>query len=109
MSRAVDARPSVDTRTRPVGASSPVDPAAFWDGEWRDALARNGERAAADAERLGLAPIAIAVDSEVWTLRRGERTLDVVAGRDATTLQVALDRDAFSDLVHEQRQELFDL
>ena len=55
-------------------------PATFWAGEWRDALARNGARAAADAERLGLPPLAIAVDGDVWTLRRGERTLEVVPG-----------------------------
>jgi hypothetical protein len=100
------AGPSVDTRTRPVGAVSPVDPATFWDGEWRDALARNGERAAADAEHLGLVPLAIAVDGDVWTLRRGERALEVVPGRDETNLQVALDRDAFADLVHERRTAL---
>lgn len=107
MSRTHDvAGPSVDTRTRLVGAVAPVDPATFWDGEWRDALARNGERAAADAERLGLAPLAIAVDGDVWTLRRGERVLEVVPGRDATNLPVELDRDAFADLVHERRTAL---
>ena len=100
------ARPSVDTRTRPVGASSPVDPAEFWDGEWRDALARNGARAAADAERLDLPSLAIVVDGDAWTLRRGERTLEAVPGRDAATLEVALDRDAFADLVHEKRTAL---
>jgi Phytanoyl-CoA dioxygenase (PhyH) len=100
------ARPSVDTRTRLVGTSAPVDAATFWNGEWLNALARNGERAAADAERLDLAPLAIAVDGDVWTLRRGERTLEAVPGGDATALQVALDRDAFGDLVHEQRTAL---
>lgn len=107
MSRTDDvARPSVDTRTRPVGASSPVDPAVFWDGEWRDALARNGARAAADAERLDLPPLAVVVDGDAWSLRRGERTLEAVPGRDAATLEVALDRDAFADLVHEKRTAL---
>jgi hypothetical protein len=100
------ARPSVDTRTRRVGATAPVDPADFWGGEWRDALARNGERAAADADRLGLPPLAIAVDGDVWTLRRDEGTLAVSPGRDATTLQVAFDREAFADLVHERRTAL---
>ena len=100
------ARPSVDTRTRPVGASSPADAAAFWGGEWNDALARNGERAAADAERLGLAPLAISVDDDVWTLRRGDGTLEVVPGRDPTTLLVSLDGDAFGDLVTERRTAL---
>ena len=100
------ARPSVDTRTRPVGPSAPVDPAAFWNGEWRTALARNGARAAADAERLDLPPLAIVIDGDAWTLRRGDRTLEAVRGRDAATPHVALDRDAFADLVHEKRTAL---
>jgi hypothetical protein len=100
-------RPRVDTRTRPVGAAAPLDAAAFWAAEWNDALARNGARAATDAERLGLPALAIAVDGEEWTLRRGEGSLDVVPGRDATTaLHVALDRDAFTDLVCERRTAL---
>ena len=98
-------RPSVDTRTRSVGAAPPVDPAAFWAGEWRDALARHGERAAADAERLDLPPLAIAVDDDVWTLRRSADDVEVVPGRDAA-LEVSLDRDAFADLVHERRTAL---
>ena len=102
------ARPSVDTRTRPVGTLPAVDAAAFWNGEWLDALSRNGERhAAADAARLDLPPLAIAVDGEVWTLRRGERTLDgggrARAARPARSRSTA---DAFTDLVHERRTAL---
>jgi len=100
------ARPSVDTRTRPTGARSPVDPVTFWDGEWRDAVARNGPRAFADAEVLGLPPLAIVVDGDAWTLRRGDQALEVVAGRDTAARQVALDRDAFTDLVNENRTAL---
>jgi len=100
------ARPSVDTRTRSVGASAPIEAAAFWDGEWSDALARNGSRAAADAARLGLPPLAIAVEDDVWTLRLGAGTLEVVPGREATTLLVSLDGDAFADLVTERRTAL---
>ena len=99
-------RPSVDTRTRRVGASVPVDAADFWAGDWNAALARNGERAFGDAERLGLPPLAIAVDGDVWTLRRGERGLEVVPGGAAAALHVALDRDAFTDLVCERRTAL---
>ena len=99
------ARPSVDTRTRPVGESVPVDAATFWNGEWRDALARNGERAAEDASRLDLPPLAIAVDGDVWTLRRGEGTLAVRPGGEAA-LTVSLDGDAFTDLVCERRTAL---
>jgi hypothetical protein len=91
-------RPSVDTRTREVGAAGPVDPTTFWANEWRDALARHGERAAVDADRLDVAPLAIAVDGDVWTLRRGAHGVEVVPGREAT-VEVALDRHAFSDLV----------
>ena len=97
---------SVDTRTRAAGAAPPVDAADFWETEWRDALARNGLRAAADAARLDLAPLAIAVDDAVWTLRRGDGTLDVVSGADAATPRVVLDADAFSDFVAEQRTAL---
>ncbi len=106
MSAADTVRRSVDTRTRAAGASAPVDAATFWAREWREALARNGERAAADAERLGLPPLAIAVDDDVWTLRRNDRTLEVVPGREATSLHVALDAGAFADLVREQRTAL---
>jgi hypothetical protein len=99
-------RPHVDTRTRPIGVAPPVDPTTFWPGEWRDALARNGARAAADAERLGLLPLAIRIGDDVRTLRRGEGSLEVVPGCDPTTPQVALDLDAFADLVSEQRTAL---
>ena len=99
-------RPSVDTRTRAAGAPLPVDAATFWDGEWHDALALNGQRAASDAQRLDLPPIAIAVDGDVWTLRRGEHVLEVVPGCETTTLQVELDGSAFTDLISEQRTAL---
>lgn len=99
-------RPSVDTRTRSSGGRAPVDPASFFDGEWRDAMTRHGERAAADAEHLALPPIALSIEGDVWTLRRTGRTLEVTPGRGDTDLLVALDRDAFSDLVGEERTAL---
>jgi hypothetical protein len=98
-------RPSVDTRSRELGAAGSVDPDAFWAGEWRDAIARHGERAAADAHRLGLAPLAIAVDDDVWTLGLGEHGIEIVPGRE-TAVEIALDRDAFSDLIGERRTAL---
>src|SRR6476620_4773579 len=100
-----DSRPSVDTRTRPVGASAPVAPVAFLAGEWRDALARNGKRAAEDAARLDLPPLAIAVDEQVWTLRRGDGNLEVIDGDDAA-LRVDLSDEAFTDLIQERRTGL---
>ena len=99
-------RPSVDTRTRSMNTAGPIDPAIFWEGEWRDALARNGARAAADATRLGLAPISIAVDGDAWTLRRGDGTIEVGRGRAGADLRVALTRDAFADLICERRTAL---
>jgi hypothetical protein len=95
--------PSVDTRTRAVGGSAPVDAATFWQTEWAGAIERNGARAASDAERLDLPPLTIVVDGDLWTLRRGDRTLEVVPGSDATALRVSLDADAFADLVQERR------
>jgi hypothetical protein len=105
MTRVHNGRPSVDTRAREVGAVGPVDPGAFWTGAWLDALERNGERATEDADRLALAPIAIAVDGDVWTLRRGEQRIEAVPGRDAP-VEIAIDRYAFSDLMVERRTAL---
>jgi hypothetical protein len=98
-------RPSVDTRTRELGAVGPVDPSVFWTGDWLDALARHGDRAADDADRLELPPLAIAVDDDVWTLRRGADGTEVVPGRE-TAVEIALDREAFSDLIVERRTGL---
>ena len=101
MSRTDDvARPSVDARTRSMSAPSVLDPAVFWDVDWNDALARNGARAAADAARLGLRP---ARDRgrrrRVDPAARAKRRSRSFPGGDATPLQVALDREAFTDLV----------
>jgi len=59
-------------------------------------LAHCGERAGADAERLELAPLAVAVDGDVWTIRRGEQTVEA-APSDVRT---------FADLIHECRTAL---
>jgi len=97
---------SADTRTRPVRDAPPVDPAEFWAGAWRDALERNGARAGADADRLALPPLAITIDGDGWTLRQGGGAIEVVPGHDVATLHVEIDRDAFADLVYEQRTAL---
>jgi hypothetical protein len=91
---------------RPVGAAPPIDPADFWTTTWPAALADNDTRAADDAARLDLPPIAIAVDDSVWTLRRGANGLEVARGRDDAAFEVRLDADAFADLVAEQRTAL---
>jgi len=99
------ARPSVDTRSRAVSADGPVDAATFWTGAWRAGAARNGERAGDDATSLRLRPLTLTVDGEAWTLRPDAPGVDVVAGR-ASDLEVALDADAFADLVTERRTAL---
>jgi len=96
---------SVDTRTRPVRAAPRVEPSDFWAGPWQESLARNGARAAADAAYLGLTPLAITIDGESWTLRADGPTLEAARGNDGAP-EVRIDRDAFSDLVYEQRSAL---
>ena len=96
---------SIDTRTRAPGGEGPIDLAAFWTGEWPEAIARHGARAADDAHRLDLPPLAIAVDEDVWTLRRGANGIEVIVGCHAP-LEITLDSDAFADLVCERRSAL---
>ncbi len=98
-------RPRVDTRIRDVGVPGPVDPATFWADDWCDAQVRHGARAADDATRLELPPIAIEVDGVVRTLRRGVDGIEVVPG-DHAALRVGIDRDAFAELVCEERTAL---
>ena len=71
---------SIDMRSRSMNEVGPTDPASFFDGMWQEALGRHGVRAAADAARLSLGPIAIRVDDDAWTLRPGTNTIDVVRG-----------------------------
>ncbi len=93
---------TVDTRSRAVDAPGPASPEAFWTGAWADALAIHGDRAAADAERLDLPPLTIAVDGAAWTLLRSAEGIEVRAGRHAP-LEIGIDGAAFSDLVCERR------
>lgn len=92
-------------RTRTRSTSPPVDPHAFWAGPWVDALAANGEAAAADADLLGVEPLTLRIEGRVVTLRRGDTGLEVVPGAVGEQV-VGLDRDAFEDLVTEERTAL---
>jgi hypothetical protein len=98
-------RPSVDTRTRSSGHDDAIDPAAFWAGAWETAVTANGARAADDAARLRLKPLAVTVDGKTRTLRLVDGTLEVAPGR-ASEVEVTLDHDAFADLVTEHRTAL---
>ncbi len=97
---------SVDTRTRPVNATGPIDPASFFEGEWCEAVAHRGVRAAEDAARLCLPPITIRVDDSAWTLQPRAASIDVVPGAAGTNLRVTLDSPAFADLCCERRTAL---
>jgi hypothetical protein len=97
---------SVDMRTRPINAEGPADPESFFEVDWRDAVARNGRRAATDAARLALGPLAIRVDGDVWTIEPRGKTIDVVPGHVETVPCITLDRPAFADLFCERRTAL---
>ena len=97
---------NVDTRTRAAGVAPRVDAATFWATSGRPMRWTATAAAAADAARLDLAPLAITVDDEGWTLRRGDGTVEVAPGADPDIPGVVLDADAFSDFVAEQRTAL---
>ncbi|HSZ36631.1 MAG TPA: phytanoyl-CoA dioxygenase family protein [Acidimicrobiales bacterium] len=97
----------MDLRTRPINAAGPADPESFFAVDWREAVARNGRRAAADAARLGLGPLAIEMDDAVWTIRPRAETIDVVrADAGNSSPCVTLDAAAFADLFCERRTAL---
>ena len=97
---------SVDMRTRPINAEGPADPESFFEVDWRDAVARNGRRAAIDAARLVLCPLSIRVDGDVWTIEPRDNTINVVFGHVESEPCITLDRDAFADLFCERRTAL---
>lgn len=94
---------SVDFRTRPVGGTRElVHPANFWQGEWPEALDRNGRRAAADAARLELAPLTLVVEGQAMTLSVSDGELHAVAGETGDG-RVELDTAAFTDFVGDRK------
>ena len=99
------ARRSVDVRTRDRRPTDVVDPAGFWAGTWAEASARHGPQAAADAELLGLETLTIRVDGDAWTVGLGPGGIEARPGTHAALL-VDLDREAFTDLVGEERTAL---
>jgi len=97
---------SVDTRTRPIGASGPADPDSFFADQWQVAGLDHGVRAGQDASRLGLPPLTIRVEGRPWTLVPRTEGIDAVPGTAAANLSVALDAAAFADLFCERRTAL---
>ncbi len=94
---------SVDMRTRPINAVGPVDPGAFFESDWSQAVARNGRQAASDAHELELGPLAIDVGGDVWTMEPREDTIQVRRAAPSAGPVVTLDHPAFADLFCERR------
>jgi hypothetical protein len=85
-----------------VYGSESVSLPAFLEGEWSAALERNGRRAAADANRLGLTPLTIHVEDDCWTLHIDGDTLGAHSAP-AVETQVRIDQAAFDDLVSDRK------
>jgi hypothetical protein len=97
---------SVDTRTRSINVRGPARPSSFFEGEWLEASAQRGARAAYDAARLGLVPLTLRVDGSPWTLLPRAERIDVVPDTARAHLSVALEAEAFADLFCERRTAL---
>ncbi len=92
----------MDRRTRSSYAGESTGLAAFLAGEWHHKLERHGARAAADAGRLGLAPLTIEVEGERWTLSVDGQALGPHAAAPVDA-RVRLDQEAFDDLVSNRK------
>ncbi len=95
-------RQKVDTRTRNLNSIVPIDPTTFWNTTWLQQLSHHGERAYADAVRLGLQPVALKIDDKIWTLMLSDEKIAAVAGQHAALL-IELDQHAFSDWMQDQK------
>ncbi|NND69592.1 MAG: hypothetical protein HKN19_18515 [Halioglobus sp.] len=97
-----DTSRSMDRRTRSAHIHESISLGAFLAGEWSDALARNGPRAAADASRLGLTPLTIEVEGDYWTLAVADNTLGPHSA-EPVAARVCIDLSAFDDLVSNRK------
>jgi hypothetical protein len=92
---------TVDFRTRYVGDVVALTPGDFLDaGHLAPLLDANGFDAGPSATRLGLVPLTLDVDGELLTFAVNDGRLTMRHGGN-DTLVVALDGDAFSDLVQD--------
>ncbi|HWS47761.1 MAG TPA: phytanoyl-CoA dioxygenase family protein [Acidimicrobiia bacterium] len=93
--------PTVDRRTRFEGDTVVLDPDVFGQEYLPALLEAHGGAAGRGAQRLGLVPLTLDVDGQRLTFAAGDEQLVVHAGGDDSPLAVALDRDAFSDLMQD--------
>ena len=89
---------TVDLRTRFESEATDIDPGEFVRALAPELVEAHGADAGLGATRLGLAPLTLDVDGEVFTFTASTRGLDVTSGPDEA-LVVAMDRQAFADLV----------
>src|SRR5260370_40245107 len=91
---------TVDFRTRFEGEAVALDPETFLKLHVPALVDARGADAGRAATRLGLAPLTLDIDGEPLTfVVRGDRLVVEHGAQDA--LVVALDREAFSDLVQD--------
>jgi hypothetical protein len=91
---------SVDLRTRYQGDAVALDPTTFLGDHLTGLLEANGAAAGRGADGLGLSPLTLDVDGEALTFSSDGGHLVVRRGA-GDALVVALDREAFSDLVQD--------
>jgi hypothetical protein len=91
---------TVDFRTRFEGDEVAVEPDDFLEEQLPLLVKANGNEAGRGAVRLGLAPLTFDIDGELLTFRIGNDGLTVYRGG-GDALVVALDQDAFSDLMQD--------
>ena len=89
---------TVDLRTRFESEATDVDPGEFVRALAPELVEAHGADAGLGATRLGLAPLTLDVDGEVFTFTASAGGLDVTSGPDEALI-VAMDRQAFADLV----------
>ena len=92
---------TVDFRTRFDGDAVALDPATFVQEQLPLLRDANGIDAARAADRLGLVPLTLVVDEEPFTFAVADDGRLDLCRADGDALVVALDRDAFSDLVQD--------
>ncbi|MGP0031827.1 MAG: phytanoyl-CoA dioxygenase family protein [Acidimicrobiales bacterium] len=92
---------TVDFRTRFEGDEVALDPATFLDDRVPALLDAHDAEAGRAAGRLGLAPLTLDVEGEEVTFEVTDGGRLVVHAGNGAPLVVALDRDAFSDLMQD--------
>ncbi|MCB1842558.1 MAG: phytanoyl-CoA dioxygenase family protein [Halioglobus sp.] len=94
---------SVDCRTRRYCDTQDLTRDAIFDSLLPDALSRHGELAARGLRYKQLPGLALSVGDRTLVIEPGEAGLRLSAGSSAGCVQVALEADALSDLVQDQR------